>query len=241
MILKIYFILLALFALGGIAFYIINRKREPQFARNNWIKYITYFFIINILFVSIVFLPQVFRWVVIIIILTGLFEMIRLYIRSGSSDRRFYSISLLFYAIICIGFYRFSGMDSRLILFVFLVLSIFDAFSQVTGQLAGKIKILPRISPSKTLEGLIGGAFFAITGALVIRGLIDYSLSKVLVIAFLVVIAAFFGDIASSLYKRKSNVKDFSSLIPGHGGFLDRFDSFIAVGAFLAFLNIVIA
>lgn len=241
MILRIYIILLALFALGGIAFYFINRNREPQFARNNWIKYITYFFIINTLFVSIVFLPQIFRWLVIIIILTGLFEMVRLYTRSGFSNKRFYLISIILYAIFCIGFYRFSGLDSRLILFVFLVLSIFDAFSQVTGQLAGKTKIFPKISPSKTLEGLAGGAIFAMSGSVVFRSLIGLRIQEVLILSFLVVIGAFVGDMASSVYKRKSNVKDFSTLIPGHGGFLDRFDSFIVAGAFFSILKIVIS
>jgi phosphatidate cytidylyltransferase len=241
MILRIYFILLLLFALGGIAFFFINRHKEFQYARNNWIKYITYFFIINTLFVSIVFLPQFFRWVVLIIILTGFFEMVRLYRLSGYSNKRFYTISILLYSIFCIGFYRFSGMDSRLILFVFLILSIFDAFSQITGQLAGKTKLFPKISPAKTLEGLAGGAFFALAGSMVFRNLTGFSIKEVLLLSLLVVIGAFLGDMASSFYKRKSNVKDFSTLIPGHGGILDRFDSFIVAGAFFSFLKIVIA
>jgi phosphatidate cytidylyltransferase len=165
--------------------------------------------------------------------------MVRLYVLSGYSNKRFYTVSILLYSVFCIGFYRFSGMDSRLILFVFLILSIFDAFSQITGQLTGRTKLFPRISPAKTLEGLAGGTFCALAGSVVFRSLTGFSLHEVLLLSFLVVIGAFLGDMASSLYKRKSNVKDFSSLIPGHGGILDRFDSFIVAGAFFSILKIV--
>jgi phosphatidate cytidylyltransferase len=237
MILRIYFILLAFFAIGGICFYFINRGKEVKFARNNWIKYVTYFFIINALFISIVFFPHVFRLLAILIILSGLFEMIRLYSRNGVAGKWFLTLSIIVYASVSTGFYHFSGMDSKLILFVFLVLSIFDSFSQITGQLAGRTRILPGISPAKTLEGLIGGAVFAIGGSLVLRGLTGLSHGGLLTITIIVVVAAFLGDMASSYYKRRSNVKDFSNLIPGHGGFLDRFDSFIVAGAFLSLLR----
>jgi phosphatidate cytidylyltransferase len=237
MILRIYFILLALFALGGAGFYFINKGREAKFARNNWIKYVTYFFIINTVFISIVFSPLIFRLIAILIIFSGLFEMIRLYSQTGFARKWFFAISIILYAAVSVGFYHFSGMDSKLVLFAFLVLSIFDSFSQITGQLAGRTRILPGISPSKTLEGFIGGAVFAIGGSLVLQGLTGFSASGLLIVSAIVVVAAFLGDAASSFYKRQSNVKDFSSLIPGHGGFLDRFDSFIVVGAFLSLLH----
>jgi phosphatidate cytidylyltransferase len=240
MILRIYLILLGLFAIGAIAFFFINRKRESRLARNNWIKYITYFFIIHTLFISIVFFPRMFRWLAVIIIFAGLFEMIRLINHSGTSLKGFFTFSLILYALLGLGFYHFSGMESRLVLFVFLVLSIFDAFSQLTGQLTGKTKILPVISPNKTLEGFIGGLVFAMSGSLVFRGLTGLPLQKVLILSAIIVLAAFLGDVSSSFYKRKSKVKDFSTLIPGHGGFLDRFDSFIVAGAFLSLLQLVV-
>ncbi|MFN2336827.1 MAG: phosphatidate cytidylyltransferase, partial [Bacteroidales bacterium] len=132
----------------------------------------------------------------------------------------------------------FSVMDQGLILFAFLILCIFDGFSQVTGQLFGKRKLFPKISPNKTVEGFIGGATFALLSGLVFRELIpEIPLPEVLLLAAVVVLFAFAGDTTKSVYKRKYNVKDFSRLIPGHGGFLDRFDSLIAGGAGVALLR----
>ena len=121
-----------------------------------------------------------------------------------------------------------------LILFSFLVLSIFDSFSQITGQLWGRTKIFPNISPNKTAGGLIGGTIIAIGSAFLLNGLYQEPPFKIIIITIGVVIFAFTGDIAASFFKRKYKIKDYSNLIPGHGGFPDRFDSLIAGGAWVA-------
>jgi phosphatidate cytidylyltransferase len=225
--------------LGAIAFWFINRKKDQQTARKSWIKYITYFFIINILFLSIVFEPFVFRILGIMIVLVGLVEMIKLFWQAGFIKQRFWIISLLTYLVLSSGFLAFCKLDNGLVLFTFLVLSIFDAFSQISGQIAGKRKLFPSISPGKTVEGLIGGAFFAIGGSLLLQSLYEMTTVTTLLLSMGIVVFAFTGDFLASYFKRNFGVKDFSKLLPGHGGFLDRFDSLIAGGAFVALLELL--
>lgn len=239
MIQTIYIIILSYFALGAVGFWFINRKKNRQTARKSWIKYITYFFIINILFLSIVFKPFVFNILGILIVLAGLGEMIKVFWQAGFVNQRFWIIALLIYLLLSSGFLVFCKMESGLVLFTFLVLSIFDAFSQISGQIAGKRKLFPSISPGKTVEGLIGGTIFAIGGSLLLRSLYEISVIETLLLAAGIVFFAFTGDMMASVFKRKFGIKDFSNLVPGHGGFLDRFDSLITGGAFVAVLMLL--
>ncbi|TVR72439.1 MAG: phosphatidate cytidylyltransferase [Marinilabiliales bacterium] len=236
MIIRIYIIILIYFILGGLGFYFINRRRDKEEARYNRVKYITYFFIINTIFFSIVVRPVLFNYLGIVILAAGFGELTRLFIRSGFRNRGFFTVFLVIYLIFCTGFYRFSLMEQGLVLFTFLVISIFDAFSQISGQLFGRTKIMPSVSPRKTVEGLAGGAVIAVASSLLLSPLLNQGLSgpgPVLLSAG-IVFFAFLGDLTVSLFKRRYKVKDFSNLLPGHGGFLDRFDSFIAGGAFVA-------
>ena len=235
MIQLIYIVILIYFLLGGLGFYLINRKKEPQVARESYTKFISYFFIINILFFSITIDSFYFRILAGIIIIAGLVELIRLYRQSGLRHTPFFVVSVVIYAALATGLFLFSGLDAKLVLFSFLILSIFDSFSQITGQLWGKIKLFPRVSPQKTLGGLVGGALIAIASALLLNSLYPGAQKgKALLMAAGVVAFALAGDLAASWYKRRYQVKDYSHLIPGHGGFLDRFDSLIAGGSWVA-------
>lgn len=231
MIWTIYLIILAYFLIGAVSFYFINRRKEKPEARKNWMKFLTYFIIIHILFFSIVLNALVFRVLSVIIILAGFTELFYLFRKSGYHQKRFFLFSVIIFGLLSWGFYFFSGMEMEMILFTFLVLSIFDSFSQITGQLWGHTKLLPRISPQKTVQGLAGGAAVAILGAFLIRDLTGVPGVESMLLAALIVFFAFIGDMAASYFKRRYGVKDFSRIIPGHGGFLDRFDSLIAGGA----------
>ena len=231
----IYLIILAYFIFGGVAFYFINRRASRNAARNRRIKYITYCIIIHIIFFSIVFNSVIFRYLAVVICVMGLYELYTLFSHSNYSFKQFFYLSLIIYLIFSAGFLLFGGLDKELILFSFLVVAIFDSFSQIIGQLWGKIKIMPSVSPGKTLEGLTGGTVIAILSSILFKGLLDIPTQNVILTAAGIVMFAFIGDSSASFYKRKYNVKDFNNLIPGHGGFLDRFDSFIAGGAWIAF------
>jgi len=236
-----YLVIIVYYLLGTIGIYFINRKKDPESRYKAWEKHIIYFFLVNILFFSIVIRTVVFRYVAALIIAVGFSELIKLFIESGYRHKLFFLTSLLIFSVLSGGFFVFTGMGQGLILFSFLILCIFDGFSQVTGQLLGKKKLFPRVSPNKTVEGLAGGSLVAILSALVFKGIIPADSGKALITAAVVVFFAFLGDAVKSLYKRKYNVKDFSKIIPGHGGFLDRFDSLIAGGAGVALLGQILS
>ena len=104
----------------------------------------------------------------------------------------------------------------------------FDGFSQAAGQLFGKIKFVSMISPNKTIEGLLGGLVFVFINYFIIFfGRINF---PSIITTLFIVLGYQLGDLLFSYYKRKVLIKDFSKLIPGHGGVLDRFDSFIVAG-----------
>jgi phosphatidate cytidylyltransferase len=104
-----------------------------------------------------------------------------------------------------------------------------DTGAYFVGRKWGKHKPWPHLSPKKTVEGAIGGLFFSIvTSLLIARYLAVLPLTAVL-FAFIVGVVAQFGDLVESGLKRQAGVKDSGSLIPGHGGILDRFDSLILV------------
>ncbi len=232
-----YFVILLYFIAGGIGFYFINRRRDRQTARKSYVKFFTYFIIINVLFFSIVLFPTVFRFLAAAIAVGGMIEMVGLFRSNGYSHRVFFTFATIVFVIAAAGFIVFSGMDAGLVLFSFLVLSIFDSFSQITGQLGGKKKLFPRISPNKTVGGLVGGVIVALGSAYLLRSLYTPSAASALLSGVGIVLFAFLGDLAASVFKRKYDAKDFSRAIPGHGGVLDRFDSLIAGGAWVAFFT----
>ena len=109
-----------------------------------------------------------------------------------------------------------------------LTVIIFDMFSYFVGYNYGKIKILNKISPNKTLEGLVGGLVFSFIISLMYSAYFNLKINSYLFIfIFAIIFSSFIGDIIESFFKRLNNLKNSSELLPGHGGFFDRFDSFI--------------
>ena len=106
----------------------------------------------------------------------------------------------------------------------------FDAAAFFTGHYFGRHKLAPRISPNKTWEGAVGGLVLSITAALLFTSIplgVPWYLATVL--GILIGVAAVLGDLAESLIKRQTNVKDSGNIMPGHGGMLDRIDSLLFV------------
>jgi phosphatidate cytidylyltransferase len=95
------------------------------------------------------------------------------------------------------------------------------------GQLAGKTQVASKISPSKTLEGLFGGIFFCILSSTLTSSWMNISIVASIAFGLFTSMTGFLGDILASFYKRIAGIKDYSNLLPGQGGFLDRFDSFM--------------
>jgi phosphatidate cytidylyltransferase len=102
-----------------------------------------------------------------------------------------------------------------------------DTMAYISGLLFGKKKIFPRISPKKTVVGAVGGLLGSIAAALVCAQWFDYPLWIFAFIGFLGGLVAQLGDLFESLLKRVANVKDSGSIMPGHGGLLDRIDGLL--------------
>ena len=111
--------------------------------------------------------------------------------------------------------------------FLLLIIISFDVFSYFFGSIFGKNKIFEKISPNKTYEGLILGFILSnICSLIYILYFLEFSILNLLFVN-LIICFSFFGDLIESYFKRLSNLKNSSTIIPGHGGFFDRIDSFI--------------
>lgn len=118
-----------------------------------------------------------------------------------------------------------------------------DSGAYIVGSLIGKNKLIPHVSPNKTIEGFLGGGLFCFIVAYLnnhvfntIPGFDALSLIKPFVwymIAAVVFVFATMGDLVESLLKRSLEIKDSGNILPGHGGFLDRFDAFLFVLPFI--------
>lgn len=145
-------------------------------------------------------------------------------------------ITVLFMHIV---FIRREQAGFILIWLVFLAAWMTDTFAYTFGMLFGKHKLIPNVSPKKSVEGAIGG----VLGCVVINVLVSFFVAKytgltvnyinlVLMLALASVVSQF-GDLAASCIKRDENIKDFGNIMPGHGGILDRCDSVLFVAPFM--------
>lgn len=129
-----------------------------------------------------------------------------------------------------LGLPKFSSVDNTFsleVFFLFILIWSSDTFAYFTGKFFGKHKMAPKISPKKTWEGFAGGVILTIILGFFIEKFHPDLRGNWLFMAFLVSIFAPFGDLVESQLKRTFGVKDSGNIIPGHGGILDRLDSFI--------------
>ena len=119
----------------------------------------------------------------------------------------------------------YQGQNALLIFYLLLVVQLSDVLQYVCGKLFGKTKIAPVVSPSKTVEGFVGGGL----GATLVGGamwwITPFSPWQALGLSFIIVLMGFLGGLALSAVKRSLGAKDWGSMIEGHGGMLDRIDS----------------
>ena len=165
-------------------------------------------------------------------------------------EKPFVNIAFSFLGIIYValpfGLINISAFTSgtynfKIILGILLILWANDVGAYIFGVLMGKNKLFPRISPKKTWEGTIGGGLFALLTAFGLSHFFS-NLDVIHWLALAVIIAVFgsYGDLVESLLKRSLSVKDSAQSIPGHGGFLDRFDGLLLAAPFIvAYLKII--
>ena len=117
----------------------------------------------------------------------------------------------------------------NIFLYLVLLVSVMDIFAYIGGNIFGVKKIAPTISNGKTIEGTFMGLFFSILATVLIKDLIDINFLYALILGFIIGLFSFLGDLLESFFKRRIGIKDSGKFIPGHGGFLDRFDGYILI------------
>ena len=150
----------------------------------------------------------------------------------------FSSLSMIRYIDKEIGLYK--------LILVFIVSWVCDCMAYVVGSLIGKHKLIPEISPNKTIEGAIGGVVSAVAAYMLFGLILDLAIPNMkvnyivlAVFGLVLAVVSQLGDLIASLIKREHNIKDYGKLLPGHGGIMDRFDSIMAVSTILLILSIV--
>jgi len=137
-----------------------------------------------------------------------------------------FSISHLAYLLMLPEIEGFNAGGAGLVLFLIFLTQFNDVAQYTWGKLFGKHKIIPKVSPNKTWQGFLGGVFTTTLLAVLLSGfLTPLSLPMSIVAGLIISVAGFVGDITISALKRDIGVKDTGSLLPGHGGVLDRVDS----------------
>ena len=116
--------------------------------------------------------------------------------------------------------------NPKIIIGLFILIWTNDTFAYLVGKSIGKHKLLERISPKKTWEGTIGGVFVTLIFGFIIGAFINKGEELFWIISAMIIApCAIYGDLLESLFKRSLNIKDTGTILPGHGGILDRFDA----------------
>jgi phosphatidate cytidylyltransferase len=143
--------------------------------------------------------------------------------------------------LILLPFYN-QNYTPYLMISILVLIWVNDSFALIVGKNFGKTKLFVTVSPKKTVEGFIGGFAFALIAAYIISTLNkDFSLTNWFIIAAIVSIIGTIGDLVESKLKRQANIKDSGTIMPGHGGILDRLDSLLFAAPFVyLYINFII-
>lgn len=142
-------------------------------------------------------------------------------------------ISSAFIFLILIADYH-DEYNSNILLGVFILIWVNDSFAYLIGKNLGKQKLFEKISPKKTVEGFLGGLFFSCIASYFIATFTQtLDFTSWLILSILITVFGTMGDLIESKFKRQANVKDSGTIMPGHGGLLDRLDSIIFTAPFI--------
>jgi len=128
-------------------------------------------------------------------------------------------------ALLMLSIPGYAGQNAKLLLFLVLVVQLSDVLQYVWGKLLGRRKIAPTLSPNKTLEGFLGGVLSATAIGAALWWATPFTPWQAALFALLITLMGFFGGLVMSAIKRDRGVKDYGTLIEGHGGMVDRIDS----------------
>ena len=218
-----WFIIIILFLLGSInriymlmLFGLISILSFKEFLQFAHIKYDNELKLYN-LTVNLIFYIGIYFKNTYILLILFLFICLKFY-------KRGFIIFAFFITTYLIGSISYID-DLNFIINYLILIELNDVFQYISGNILGKRKITPKISPNKTVEGLIGGIIFTTLTATLLKNFVNINF-QVKFIPYICLIG-FIGDVFISALKRKVNLKDSGTLLLGHGGILDRVDSLI--------------
>lgn len=178
------------------------------------------------------------KWITLCLLVPLLLLSVELYNNNTTSDvfrNSGFSIGGIIYItvpLVLLNYLNFTQplRYSHLILSVFLLIWANDTFAYLSGMAFGKHKLFERITPKKTWEGFIGGIIATLLLAWILRNFVGFgTVISWEILALVISITAVFGDFIESMFKRTAGVKDSGTIMPGHGGILDRIDSMLFV------------
>ena len=223
---------------------------QESYNKPNWFLRIKSASVIFIVFIIALFVSNTTFTLLMLLILAGmLFEW-----HSITKNNLYYwSISIFLpIPILCLIMLKLSFVHSNLLIFwYFILIWTNDTIAMLAGRNIGGAKLAPVISPNKTWSGFIFGVVFSSAFGVITNKVLEYifdikiftlntSSFNIWLIGLLIAIVAQISDLSVSLVKRKFKVKDSGTLIPGHGGVLDRFDSIILTAPILLLISILI-
>lgn len=174
-----------------------------------------------------------------IFIILGIFLISILYVAFKKHNIKHLFLSLIGMFYIILGFDSIISIINNFNLgniyvwLIFIVSVLSDTMAYFVGSCFGKHKLVPRLSPKKTIEGSIGAIFFSTLGCFIFGKVFSLNISLMIIVGVLGSIVSQIGDLLASFVKRCVGIKDYGNLIPGHGGILDRCDSVILVSQFI--------
>ena len=201
--------------------------------------------IISVLvFIPLVILPIIYSKYISLAIFLIFISIITFEINEMKSNKRVYFNFYLFISILSFFLFLLLLVTEKIhaleLLIVILIIWQFDTFSFLGGKAIGGYKLMPNISAGKTVSGLICGIMFTILFTELILNSFFSHYNKSIVFTLIIIFLSFVGDTIVSLLKRYSGIKDSGTIMPGHGGLLDRFDSFILVFFIIGLSNFII-
>ena len=194
--------------------------------KNLLIRLFTSLFLIFFLLIFISYFEEYISFAIILIYSMIFYEI--LFFFKNKKRRSFVLFLYVFISLISIEIYIIYFYEKVLFLYFILLISCFDISSYIFGSLFGNKRILPKISPNKTIFGVVAGLLLTLIISLSFNNLFYiFTFRTAIVFTALIILFAFIGDVIESFYKRRFEIKNSSNILPGHGGIFDRMDSFV--------------
>jgi len=218
-----------LFLAGALLIRLVHRRNglPSERRRRDWLKYAVYVAVINGLWASAYVGRGAAAVALGLIVLFGSVEVFKVVPpphKPGAAAAAMLFLTMALGPMLLPAGAAWQGAFA----FVVMVTAATDSFAELSGRLLGRRKLCPRLSPQKTIAGLLGGLGMAVVVSLLLGFLLPGAHGmRLALVGFATALGAVSGDLFFSAIKRTVGVKDFSSLLPAHGGVLDRFDSLV--------------